>query len=57
MFPTHLFAISQKRTQATTAYIRNMKPYMKVLALKPELEEEEDFPMAGRVTVDCGEWE
>ena len=41
---THLLAISQKRTQATTAYIRKMKPYMKLLALKPE-GGEEAFPM------------
>ena len=44
---SHLLAISQNSTHATTAYIRNMKPYMKELALKPEEElEEEDLPMA-----------
>ena len=41
---THLLAMSQKRTHATTAYIMKMKPYMKVLALNPD-EGEEAFPM------------
>ena len=36
--------MSQKRTQATTAYIMKMNPYMKVLALNPE-EGAEAFPM------------
>ena len=48
---SHLLAISQNSTHATTAYIRNMKPYMKELALKPEEElEEEDLAMV-RATV------
>ena len=38
---SHLLAISQNSTHATTAYIRNMKPYMKELALKPDEELEE----------------
>ena len=45
--PAHLLAISQKRTHATTAYIRKMNPYMKVLALKAE--EEDDLPMVGMI--------